>query len=114
MIQIELNSQSDAPNDEVQSSEVELELLRMAITDEDLNAICFNEADLESMFPSIEEVIAMTDADWARLRFSQNDLALLREDLMCRLGVSAHNLPWLSRALEREQHGHKRAKTGTN
>ncbi len=56
----------------------------------------------------------MTDADWARLRLSQNALTLLRDDLVGRLGVRAQNLPWLNRAIEREQHGHTRAQTSTD
>ena len=113
MTQIDLDSQFEATRDPLQS-EVELALVRMAFTGEDLNAIGFLEADMEAMVLTIEEVMAMTDADWARLRFSQNHLALLREDLMRRLGVSAQDVPWLSRAIERGQHGHKRAQTGTN
>jgi hypothetical protein len=41
-------------------------------------------------------------------------LLLLREDLTRRLGVSAQDLTWLCRAIERGQHGHTRAQTGTH
>jgi hypothetical protein len=114
MIQIELDSKFETPNGAVQFSEVELELLRMEITSDDLQAICLSESELIAMAPTIEDVMAMTDADWARLRLSQNVLTLLRDDLVRRLGVKAQNLPWLNHSIEREQHGHTRAQTSTD
>ena len=66
------------------------------------------------MAPSVEEILAMTDKEWAGLRLSPKALLLLREDLTRRLGVSAQDLTWLSRVIERGQHGHTRAQTGTH
>ncbi len=66
------------------------------------------------MAPTIEDVMAMTDADWARLRLSQNVLTLVRDELVRRLGVKAQNLPWLNHSIDREQHGHTRAQTSTD
>jgi len=108
MTQIDFDSQFEATNDALQS-DVEQAIVQMVITDKDLISIRFTEVDMEGMVLGIEDVMAMTDEDWARLRFYQNDLALLREDLIRRLGVSAKDVPWLSRAIERGQHGHKRA-----
>ncbi len=114
MIQIEFDSKFQTTNGAMQLSEVELEHLHMGITDDDLRAICLSQSELVDMAPTIEEVMTMTDADWARLRLSQNALTLLRDDLVGRLGVRAQNLPWLNRAIEREQHGHTRAQTSTD
>lgn len=101
-------------NDELHLSEVALELSRMAVTAEDLHALRLTEAELAGMAPTMEEVLAMTDDDWVRLRLSPAVLTLLREDLMRRLGVSAQDLTWLRRAIERGQHGHTRAQTGAD
>ena len=95
-------------------SAAERELSRMALTEEDLHSLRVSDADLADMAPSGEDILAMTDEDWAGLRLSPKVLLLLREDLMRRLGVSAQDLTWLSRAIERGQHGHTRAQTGTH
>ena len=95
-------------------SAAERELSRMALTEEDLHSLRVRDADLADMAPSGEDILAMTDEDWAGLRLSPKVLLLLREDLMRRLGVSAQDLTWLSRAIERGQYGHTRAQTGTH
>ena len=95
-------------------SAAERELSRMALTEEDLHSLRVSDADLADMAPSGEDILAMTDEDWAGLRLSPKVLLLLREDLMRRLGVSAQDLTWLCRAIERGQHGHTRAQTGTH
>ena len=95
-------------------SDAERELSRMALTEQDLDSPRINDADLADMAPSVEDILAMTDEDWAGLGLSQKALLSLREDLTRRLGVSAQDLTWLSRAIERGQHGHTRAQTGTH
>ena len=95
-------------------SAAERELSRMALTEEDLHSLRVSDADLADMAPSGEDILAMTDEDWAGLRLSPKALLLLREDLTRRLGVRAQDLTWLSRAIERGQHGHTRAQTGTH
>jgi hypothetical protein len=101
-------------NNQRHRSDVDLDLLRTSITEEDLHSLRINDADLAGMAPSVEEILAMTDKEWAGLRLSPKALLLLREDLTRRLGVSAQDLTWLSRAIERGQHGHTRAQTGTH
>lgn len=96
------------------SRDAEIDLARTAVTDEDFQAVRVTEEDLARMAPSFEEVLAMTDADWIRLRLPQSDLIRLRDDLMRRVGVRAQNLTWLSRAIERRQHGHTRSETDAN
>jgi len=95
-------------------SDAERELSRMALTEQDLDSLRINDADLAGTAPSVEDILAMTDEDWAGLGLSQKALLLLREDLTRRLGVSAQDLTWLCRAIERGQHGHTRAQTGTH
>ena len=90
------------------------ELSRMALTEQDLDSLCINDADLADMAPSVEDILSMTDEDWEGLRLSQKALLILREDLTRRLGVSAQDLTWLCRTIERGQHGHTRAQTGTH
>ena len=101
-------------NDPWHSSDAELDLARTAVTDEDLQAVRVTEVDLAGMAPPIDEVLAMTDAEWIQLGLAQSFLIRLREDLMRRLGVRAQDLTWLSRAIEREQHGHTGAQADTN
>jgi hypothetical protein len=101
-------------NNQRHRSDVDLDLLRTSITEEDLHSLRINDADLAGMAPSVEEILAMTDKEWAGLRLSPKALLLLREDLTRRLGVSAQDLTWLSRVIERGQHGHKRAQAGTH
>jgi hypothetical protein len=95
-------------------SDAQRELSRMALTEEDLHSLRISDADLAGMAPSVEDILAMTNEDWAGLGLSQKALLLLREDLTRRLGVSVQDLAWLCRAIERGQHGHTRAQTGTN
>jgi hypothetical protein len=114
MPQVKSGADRAGANDRRHQSKEELGLLRMAVTDEELQAIGVTDSDLVALAPTLEEVLAMTDAHWAGLRLSQNALTLLREDLMRRLGVSVQNLSWLSRAIKREQHGHTRSLTGTD
>ncbi len=95
-------------------SDAERELSRMALTEQDLDSLRINDADLADMALSVEDILAMTDEDWAGLRLSPNVLMLLRDDLMKHFGVRAQDLTWLCRAIERGQHGHKRAQTGTH
>ena len=94
--------------------DAELDLARTAVTDEDFQAVRVTEEDLARMAPSVEEVLAMTDADWIRLCLPQSVFIRLRDDLMRRVGVRAQDLTWLSRAIERRQHGHTRTKTDAN
>jgi len=101
-------------NDPWLSSDAELDLVRAAVTDEDFQAVRVTEEDLACMVPSLDEVLAMTDADWIRLRLPLNVLIRLRNDLMRSLGVRAHDLTWLSRAIERNQYGHTGTKTDAN
>lgn len=92
----------------------EIELTRMAVTDADLQAMRVTEEDLECMALDIKDVLAMTDADWIRLRLTRDALIQVRDDLIRRLGLSAQDLPWLSHAIERRQHGYTRAQTGAD
>lgn len=92
----------------------EIELAQMAVTDADWQAARLTEAELKNMAPDIEDVLAMTDADWMRLRLTQDALIRVRDDLIRRLGVRAQDLTWLSRAIERRQHGHTGAQTNTD
>jgi hypothetical protein len=46
--------------------------------------------------------------------FAPGVLINLKDDSMPRLGVGAQDLTWLSRAIEKGQHGHTRAQTGTH
>lgn len=101
-------------NDPWHSSDAELDLARSAVTDEDFQAVRVTEEDLAGMAPSGEEVLAMTDADWIRLRLPRCVLIRLKDDLIRRLGVRAHDLTWLSRAIERNQYGHTGTKTDAN
>lgn len=84
---------------------------QMAVADADWQAARLTEGELKSMAPGIEDVLAMTDADWTRLRLTQDALIRVRDDLIRRLGVRAQDLTWLSRAIERRQHGHTGAQT---
>ena len=92
----------------------ETELTQMAVTDADLQAMRVTEEDLECMALDIKDVLAMTDADWMRLRLTRDALIQVRDDLIRRLGLSAQDLPWLSHAIERRQHGYTRAQTGAD
>ena len=96
------------------SCDAELDLTRTAVTDEDFQAVRVTEEDLAYMAPSVDEVLAMTDADWIRLRLPLSVLIRLRDDLMRSLGVRAHDLTWLSLAIERNQYGHTGTKTDAN
>lgn len=97
-----------------QSSTADLDLARMAVTDDDWQTLLVTDEDLASMTPTVEEVLAMTDADWIGLRLTQSVLVRLKDDLMRRLGVSAQDLTWLSRAIERKPYGHTRAQADAN
>lgn len=101
-------------NDPWHSSDAELDLARSAVIDEDFQAVRVTEVELAGMAPSVDEVLAMTDADWIRLRLPRGVLIQLRDDLIRRLGVRAHDLTWLSRAIERNQYGHTGTKTDAN
>lgn len=92
----------------------EIELAQMAVTDSDWQAARLTDAELKNMAPDIEDVLAMTDADWMRLRLTQDALIRVRDDLIRRLRVRAQDLTWLSRAIERRQHGHTGAQTDTD
>ena len=95
-------------------SDAERELSLMALTEQDLDSLRINDADLADMALSVEDILTMTDEDWAGLRLSPNVLMLLRDDLMKHFGVRAHDLTWLCRTIERGKHGHTRAQTGTH
>ena len=92
----------------------EKELTQMAVTDADWQPVRATEKDLKCMAPNIEDILAMTDADWMRLRLTQDTLILMRDDLICRLGVRAQELTWLNHAIERGKHGHQGAQTGAD
>jgi hypothetical protein len=112
MLQIEPTADSDGANAPWHLNDPDLELSRMAVTDADWQAMQLNDEDLVT--PSAEEVLAMTNADWVRLRLPPSVLTRLRDDLIHRLGVNARDLSWLNRAIERGQHGHARAQTGAD
>ena len=49
-----------------------------------------------------------------QMGFAPGVLINLKDDSMPRLGVGAQDLTWLSRAIEKGQHGHTRAQTGAD
>jgi len=54
------------------------------------------------------------DPPIVQMGFAPGVLINLKDDSMPRLGVGAQDLTWLSRAIEKGQHGHTRAQTGTH